>query len=391
MEYTYDEKVLTINLPARIDSGSAPDAEREIFALIDENKPESVILDAADTEYISSAGLRVVLKLKKTVPDLKIINASSEVYEIFSMTGFSEIIDIKKAFREISVDGCEIIGKGGHGTVYRLDRDTILKLYSEKEPLSNIEREIEYARNAFVAGIPTAIPFDVVKCGNRYGSVFELINADTFANALKKNPDKYDEYSKKYTELVNTLHTIEADTSRFSCIKEIYNNRSDDMSKFLTPDEIGLLHDIINSVPDRNTFVHGDIHTKNVMMQEGELLFIDMADITYGHPIFDYMGMILTHVIAGRENPARAREILDLDYDTGVRLWNDFLKARFGALGDEGMKQINGLIMAFGMLKFTVSSAVNKNQAEEFTRMLVGLSRERFFPNAKNLIGAVKF
>ena len=163
------------------------------------------------------------------------------------------------------------------------------------------------------------------------------------------------------------------------------------MSKFLTPDEIGLLHDIINSVPDRNTFVHGDIHTKNVMMQEGELLFIDMADITYGHPIFDYMGMILTHVIAGRENHARAREILDLDYDTGVRLWNDFLKARFGALGDEGMKQINGLIMAFGMLKFTVSSAVNKNQTEEFTRMLVGLSRERFFPNAKNLIGAVKF
>ena len=391
MEYTYDEKVLTINLPARIDSGSAPDAEREIFALIDENKPESVILDAADTEYISSAGLRVVLKLKKTVPDSKIMNASSEVYEVFSMTGFSEIIDIKKAFREISVDGCEIIGKGGHGTVYRLDRDTILKLYSEKEPLSNIEREIEYARNAFVAGIPTAIPFDVVKCGNRYGSVFELINADTFANALKKNPDKYDEYSKKYTELVNTLHTIEADTSRFSCIKEIYNNRSDDMSKFLTPDEIGLLHDIINSVPDRNTFVHGDIHTKNVMMQDGELLFIDMADITYGHPIFDYMGMILTHVIAGRENPARAREILDLDYDTGVRLWNDFLKARFGALGDEGMKQINGLIMAFGMLKFTISSAVNKNQAEEFTRMLVGLSRERFFPNAKNLIGAVKF
>ena len=391
MEHNFNEKTLTIFLPPRIDSGSASDVENEIFALIDENKPESVVLDAENTEYISSAGLRVVLKLKKTIPDSKIINASSEVYEIFGMTGFSEIIEIKKAYRNISVDGCEIIGQGGHGTVYRIDNDTILKLYNEKEPLSDIEREIEYARNAFVSGIPTAIPFDVVKCGNRYGSVFELINADTFANALKKNPDKYDEYSKKYIELVKTLHSTEADTNRLSNIKDLYNKWSDDMSKFLTPDEVGVLHDIINSIPDRNTFVHGDIHTKNVMMQDGELVFIDMANITYGHPVFDYMGMILTHVIAGRENPARAHEILDLDYDTGVRLWNDLINARFASLGDEGIKQMNSLLMGFGMLKFTIASAVNINHEDDFVRMLVGLSRERFFPIAKNLIGAVKF
>ncbi len=391
MEHILDGKTLTIKLPLRIDSGNAADAESEIFGLIGENAPESVVLDAEGCEYISSAGLRIVLKLKKAVPDSKVINASTDVYEIFDMTGFSEIIDVKKAFREMSVDGCEIIGQGGHGTVYRINGDTILKLYKESEPLSEIECEIEYARNAFVSGIPTAIPFDVVKCGNCYGSVFELINAETLASAIKKNPDRFDEYSRKYAELVNTLHTTEADTSRLSNIKDLYNQWTDEMSGFLTADEIELIHKIINSVPDRNTFVHGDIHTKNVLIQDGELVLIDMADITYGHPIFDYLGMSLTHVIAGRENPERPHMILDLDYETGLRLWNDLLKARFGSLGEEGIKQMNDLFFAFGMLKFTIASAVNKSHDDEFVKFLVGLSRERFFPNAEKLIGAVRF
>lgn len=391
MEHNYNKGILTVKLSKRVDSSNAADVDNEIFSLIKKYNAQSVILDAEDAEYISSAGLRVVLKLKKTVEDSKIINVSSEVYDIFSMTGFIDIIDIKKAFREISVEGCDIIGKGGHGTVYRLNSDTILKLYSEKEPLSEIEREIEYARDAFVSGIPTAIPFDVVKCNGSYGSVFELINADTLGNVLNANPDKYDEYSKKYIELINTLHTTEADTSRLSNIKDLYFQWADEMSEFLTAEEIEILHDIIDSIPDRNTFIHGDIHTKNVMVQDGELVFIDMADITYGHPVFDYMGMALTHVIAGSKAPARSVQIMGIDYETGVRLWNDLIKARFGSLGEDGMKQISKLLTAFGMMKFTVAAAVNKSTSKELTENLINISRQAFFPNAKNLIGAVKF
>ena len=390
MEHTYSDGILTIRLLKRIDSNNAPDVDKDVFSLIGQYGAKSVVLDADGTEYISSAGLRIILKLKKAVPDSKIINASPEVYDIFSITGFVDIIDVKKAFREISVEGCEIIGKGGHGTVYRLNGDTILKLYSEKEPLSEIEREIEYARNAFVAGIPTAIPFDVVKCGGCYGSVFELLNADTLGNVLNADPDKYDEYSKKYIGLINTLHTTEVDTSRLSSIKALYDQWADEMAELLTADEIGILHEIINSVSDRNTFVHGDIHPKNVMVQEGELVFIDMADITYGHPVFDYMGMALTHVIAGSRAPQRALQIMGIDYETGLRLWNDLIKARFGSLGEEGMKRMNSLLTAFGMLKFTVASAVNKSNPRELKETLIKLSRETFFPNAKNLIGAIK-
>ena len=76
------------------------------------------------------------------------------------MTGFTDIIDIRKAMREVSVEGCEIIGKGGHGTVYRIDGDTIVKLYNEDEPFDEIEREISYAKQfAGADTIVIAAPF----------------------------------------------------------------------------------------------------------------------------------------------------------------------------------------------------------------------------------------
>ena len=97
-------------IKGKIDSTNALEFEKEIMAA----KPTEI--DASKLEYISSAGLRVLLKLTKTVGEVNIVNASPEVYEIFDVTGFTSILNVKKALREISVEGKEIIGKGGNGS-----------------------------------------------------------------------------------------------------------------------------------------------------------------------------------------------------------------------------------------------------------------------------------
>ena len=56
----------------------------------------SVVFDAEDLEYISSAGLRVLLHVRKNNPEMKIINVSSEVYEVFEVTGFSQMLSIER-------------------------------------------------------------------------------------------------------------------------------------------------------------------------------------------------------------------------------------------------------------------------------------------------------
>ena len=109
VRYQVCDDSLIINLSGRVDSGNAQDVEEAIKEVLGANPSDAITLDLDDLEYISSAGLRVILRLAKGAGSFKIINASAPVYEIFDMTGFTEMFEITKAFRRISVDGCEVI------------------------------------------------------------------------------------------------------------------------------------------------------------------------------------------------------------------------------------------------------------------------------------------
>ncbi len=140
--------------------------------------------------------------------DTKIINASREVYDILDMTGFTEMMEVERAYRVFSVEGCEVIGQGANGKVYRIDRDTIVKVYLNPDALPEIHRERELARAAFVAGVPTAIPYDVVRIeGGGYGSVFELLNATSFAKLLIRKEKTVDEVAEMSIQLLKLIHS----------------------------------------------------------------------------------------------------------------------------------------------------------------------------------------
>ena len=89
-----EDNALVIALNGHIDSSNAADVEKEINQLRDENTFENVYLDAENLEYISSAGLRIILRLRKNYSELKIMNVHPDVYEILDMTGFTEMIDL---------------------------------------------------------------------------------------------------------------------------------------------------------------------------------------------------------------------------------------------------------------------------------------------------------
>ena len=88
---TTDEEI-TLELDGKIDAESAPQFEKEIDSVID--KADSLVLDMSDLEYISSAGLRALLVCKKQCPALEIENMRPEVFNVFHMTGFDNIIPI---------------------------------------------------------------------------------------------------------------------------------------------------------------------------------------------------------------------------------------------------------------------------------------------------------
>ena len=93
----YNEKELTIIVKDRIDTISAPDFENEINDEL--GKFDSLIIDFTDLEYISSAGLRVLIATqKKLEPEniqMTIKNVNDTISEIFRMSGFDKILKIE--------------------------------------------------------------------------------------------------------------------------------------------------------------------------------------------------------------------------------------------------------------------------------------------------------
>ncbi|MCR4605655.1 MAG: STAS domain-containing protein, partial [Eubacterium sp.] len=156
MKTEYNDGKLVISLEGRIDTNNASETEKSLFEAVEGHSDEEVILDASGLEYISSAGLRALMKLRKSYGKaITITEVSPEVYEIFDTTGFVELFDVKKRLRQISVDGCEIIGVGGNGKVYKKDDETIVKVYyGERNDLEKIRRNQQVTKSVFVQGIP---------------------------------------------------------------------------------------------------------------------------------------------------------------------------------------------------------------------------------------------
>lgn len=88
-----------ITLKGRLDTMTAPQPDDEAKS-IDFDEVETVTLNLKDLEYISSSGLRVILALYKNLKskggNLKIVNVSNTIMELFSMTGMSDYLDIEQ-------------------------------------------------------------------------------------------------------------------------------------------------------------------------------------------------------------------------------------------------------------------------------------------------------
>ena len=340
INYKMDGDHLIIDLMGHIDSANAAAMEKEINETMDREAPAQLTLDATDLKYISSAGLRIILRLRKEMKDLKIINVQPEVYEIFDMTGFTEMVDIQKAYRVISVEGCEVIGQGANGKVYRIDPDTIVKVYLNPDSLPEIHRERELARAAFVLGIPTAIPYDVVRVGEGYGSVFELLNATSFAKLIINGEKDADEVAAMSIELLKLIHSTKIKPGTMPDMKAVALDWADFLKDYLPEDKYKKLHDLVAAVPDDMHMMHGDYHIKNVMLQNGEALLIDMDTLCHGYLIFELASMYNAYVGFSDTNHHQVEEFIGLSYDTAVHFWKESLRLYLGDPDEERFKEV---------------------------------------------------
>ena len=371
MDITYrtDKDILYIAVEGRIDASNAAEAEEKIFNIKNNNPGKHIVIDADKLEYISSAGLRVILKLRKEEPKLAIINVASDVYEVFDMTGFTDMVTVEKAYQRMSVEGCEFIAKGANGAVYRYDDETILKTYFAKDALPEIKQERENARKAFVLGINTAIPYGIVRVDDGYGTVTELLNAVSVTKMIRKNPDDLSEAAKYYIDMLKSIHAIKVEDGEVPDMKETALAWADFVAPHLPEEQGKKLRDLIEAVPKRNTLMHGDYHTNNIMVQNGEPLLIDMDTLCMGHPVFELGSMFNAFVGYSELDHQNMMDFFGYSFETAGRFFNMSLKMYLGTEDEAVCQSVAEKAMIVGYTRMLRRAIRRPQEADSPTKI----------------------
>ena len=273
--------------------------------------------------YYQSIGEILELSLNKTGAFKEFIK---QVNSIWPGTFDSEKSKYRK-YREVSIEGCKLLGWGAKGEVYRYDDELVIKVYNQNNTYSDIEQEIAQSRKAFIMGIPTAISFGIVSVGDRYGSMFELLASETISECIARNPGQIETYAKIMADLAHTIHSITVEEEgefppardRFQYYIEGGIEKEDEALS----EKCRILLDTLSGV---RTMVHGDFHTGNVFLQNGEPLLIDMDRLSIGHPMLEISDLYYFYVVLGEDDPKVVEEFMGFSYETAKQFFDAFLR-----------------------------------------------------------------
>lgn len=388
--FKLDNDVLVVSLVGRLDTDASMSFEKELAVISKENPHTSLVFDASELEYIASSGLRTMLKMAKTEKNFKIINVQPSVYSVFELTGFAKIINISKALRKIDLEKCEKIGAGGNGAVYRVSEDEIVKVNYNPETYEGLDKELAKAKEAFLLGVPTAISFDLVDCGEgKIGVVYEAIKSSTLGETIQKDPSRMEELTEKYVEQLNLLHAVHTDNPAFGSAKASFAKQVEAASKHLTEEEGELMKQILDVLPEGDRLVHCDAHPKNIMIQNGEMLWIDMEGMSVGHPIYDLISIAV--ILNGMRTDEMAMGICGMDNAT-VKLFKDcFIRKYFKTDDPEMIQKMGGLLDGLRLIRAVFAIGFTTSGTEKYRSAIIDMARQHFFPNIQKIAGGIKF
>jgi uncharacterized protein (TIGR02172 family) len=251
-----------------------------------------------------------------------------------------------------------------------------VKIYHNGASLDEIRLEKDLCRKVFIKGINTAIPYDVVKVDDYYGSVAELLSAQSIAKLLRVNPDSLEENVAIYTDLLKKIHATPVHPGEMPSIKETGVDWVEFLQPYLPAAQWEKLLSMIKEIPEPEYMIHGDYHINNVMVQDGEPLLIDMDTVAYGHPIFDFAAIYLAFVGYCECDHEGTMDFYGLPYETTVKIWETLMEQYFE---DEAMRAdvaLKARVIGYArMMRRTIRrNGLNTPDGQE----LIALCKQRF-------------
>lgn len=246
-----------------------------------------------------------------------------------------------REYREVSIEGCKLIGHGAKGDVYRYDEELVIKVFNHKNLYQDVEHEIALARRALVLGIPSVISFGIVAVGDLYGAMYELLNSETVSERIAQDPARVDECAELMAGLAHEIHGIEV--TEDDIFPEAYGRLTEYIRGGVAYEDEALAKRcmrLVHALPSANTLVHGDFHTGNVFLTKDEPLLIDMDRVSRGHPIVEIADLYYFYVVLGEDDPSVIEDFMGFSYATAKRFYDVFLRCYLGTDDEATLRDV---------------------------------------------------
>ena len=234
----------------------------------------------------------------------------------------------EQRFKPLDLGGRMPFAKGGTGECFRLNEDTILKLYYEGFPTRRILREKDGARAALVAGVPTAISYDMVQVGNRQGVVYELVQGKTLSEVIALTPERAMELGGVLAGIARTLHNAEVKKTGLPSPTEPIRMELPKVD-YASEETVRRISDFMDALDEEHHYVHGDFHPNNVIMTAAGPMLIDMGGFSTGCPVFD-LATLRFNLFESPEAKKEGRSSFNgLTHEEASAFWQGFLQVYF--------------------------------------------------------------
>ena len=130
------------------------------------------------------------------------------------------------------------------------------------------------------------------------------------------------------------------------------HDRANNLGKWCSAEEIALLSSIIDEIPEADTVTHNDLHPGNIMIQDGELVLIDMPEVTIGPPVCDLVSIYRDMISAPQQQGSVIECSVGMPAEMILKAGNMFF-AKYTGITDstelEAFYKKLGLLYAFNV------------------------------------------
>ncbi|MHC0035399.1 phosphotransferase family protein [Pseudoneobacillus sp. C159] len=177
-----------------------------------------------------------------------------------------------------------LLGRGNTAEVFQMGEKDVIKLFYNFIPNEFIEKEFEISNIIHQLGVPSPQAKKITEHDQRWGIIYERVGGKSFTEILSSKPFSLKKNARYFAELQARFH--QKNTIQLPAQKAIFS-RHISGTDLLTDDEKETILEYLGKLPEGYQVCHGDYHSDNIVVKDGDAKILDWMTCASGNPYGD--------------------------------------------------------------------------------------------------------